>query len=82
MFWLFVFWIIIYWWFKSSWNCCLYQEAINSISKETYGKVSKELISMLHQIENNVEYHHSFMFDATVYKIDDVRKREENERSK
>ena len=60
----------------------LYQEAINSISKETYGKVSKELISMLHQIENNVEYHHSFMFDATVYKIDDVRKREENERSK
>ena len=60
----------------------LYQEANNSISKETYGKVSKELISMLHQIENNVEYHHSFMFDATVYKIDDVRKREENERSK
>lgn len=60
----------------------LYQEAINSISKKTYGKVSKELISMLHQIENNVEYHHSFMFDATVYKIDDVRKREENERSK
>ena len=60
----------------------LYQEAINSISKETYGKVSKELISMLHQIENNVEYHHSFMFDATVYKIDDVRKREENERRK
>ena len=60
----------------------LYQEAINSISKQTYGKVSKELISMLHQIENNVEYHHSFMFDATVYKIDDVRKREENERSK
>lgn len=60
----------------------LYQEAINSISKKTYGKVSKELISMLHQIENNVEYHRSFMFDATVYKIDDVRKREENERSK
>lgn len=60
----------------------LYQEAINSISKETYGKVSKELINVLHQIENNVEYHHSFMFDATVYKIDDVRKREENERSK
>lgn len=60
----------------------LYQEAINSISKKTYGKVSKELIGMLHQIENNVEYHHSFMFDATVYKIDDVRKREENERSK
>lgn len=60
----------------------LYQEAINSISKETYGRVSKELISILHQIENNVEYHHSFMFDATVYKIDDVRKREENERSK
>lgn len=60
----------------------LYQEAINSISKETYGKVSKELISMLHQIENNVEYHHSFMFDATVYKIDDVRKREENEKCK
>ena len=60
----------------------LYQEAINSISKKTYGKVSKELINVLHQIENNVEYHHSFMFDATVYKIDDVRKREENERSK
>lgn len=60
----------------------LYQEAIKSIDKKNYGKVSKELIGMLHQIENKVEYHHSFMFDATVYKIDDVRKREENERSK
>ena len=44
--------------------------------------ISQSSTQVLNQIENNVEYHHSFMFDATVYKIDDVRKREENERSK
>lgn len=60
----------------------IYQEALISIEKGTYGKVSKELLILLHQIEKNVNYHHSFMFDSTVYKIDDVRKREENEKCK
>lgn len=60
----------------------LYQDAIISINNGTYGKISKELLPQLHQLESNVDYHHSFMFDATVYKIDDVRKREENEKCK
>lgn len=60
----------------------LYQDAIKSIGEGTYGKISKELLPQLHQLESEVDYHHSFMFDATVYKIDDVRKREENEKSK
>ena len=60
----------------------LYQDALISIKKGNYGKVVKELMPQLHQLNPDVEYHHSFMFDATVYKIDDVRKREENEKSK
>ena len=47
-----------------------------------HGKERKELLPQLHQVEPEVDYHHSFMFDATVYKIDDVRKREENEKHK
>ena len=60
----------------------LYQDALISVGNRTYGKVAKELISQLYQLDPNIEYHHSFMFDATVYKIDDVRKREENEKCK
>lgn len=60
----------------------LYQDALISINNGNYGKVSRELMPQLRQLCPDVEYHHSFMFDATVYKIDDVRKREENERSK
>lgn len=60
----------------------LYQDALNSINNGTYGKERKELLPQLHQLEPNVDFHHSFMFDATVYKIDDVRKREENEKHK
>ncbi|MEI3326163.1 MAG: hypothetical protein V8R64_06775 [Thomasclavelia sp.] len=60
----------------------LYQDALISVGNRTYGKVAKELISQFYQLDPNIEYHHSFMFDATVYKIDDVRKREENEKCK
>ncbi|MFQ8705514.1 MAG: peptidase U32 family protein [Thomasclavelia sp.] len=60
----------------------LYQDGLKSISIGTYGKERKELLPQLHQVEPDVDYHHSFMFDATVYKIDDVRKREENEKHK
>ena len=53
---------------------------------------SKEKLEALERKENsfppiktasapNVHYYHSFLFDSTVYKISDVRKREENERS-
>ena len=59
-----------------------YYDALQSIKQGNYGKVSKELMGQLSQLEKNVAYHHSFMFDATVYKIDDVRKREENEKRK
>lgn len=60
----------------------LYQDAIKSVKIGTYGKERHMLVSQLHQLEPDVDYHHSFMFDATVYKIDDVRKREENEKRK
>lgn len=60
----------------------LYQDALKSIGNGTYGKVSKELLPQLYRLESDVNFHHSFMFDATVYKIDDVRKREENEKCK
>ena len=60
----------------------LYQDAFKSIGNGTYGKVSKELLPQLYRLESDVNFHHSFMFDATVYKIDDVRKREENEKCK
>lgn len=60
----------------------LYSDALKSIVEGSYGKVSKELMPQLHQLQRAVDYHHSFMFDATVYKIDDVRKREEDEKRK
>ena len=60
----------------------LYQDGLKSIDNGIYGKERKELLPQLHQVEPEVDYHHSFMFDATVYKIDDVRKREENEKHK
>lgn len=60
----------------------MYQDALISVENGNYGKVVKELMPQLHHLTKDVEYHHSFMFDATVYKIDDVRKREENEKCK
>ncbi|RHS92219.1 peptidase U32 family protein [Erysipelatoclostridium sp. AM42-17] len=60
----------------------LYVQAIESINKGNYSKESIELTRLLHQLTPNVQYYHSFLFDSTVYKISDVRKREENERSK
>lgn len=59
-----------------------YQDAIDSCNNNQYGKVSKELMPQLKQLTPDINYHHSFIFDNTVYKIDDVRKREENEKGK
>ena len=60
----------------------LYQDAIDSCQKQQFGKVSHDLMAQLKKLTPEVEYYHSFMFDNTVYKIDDVRKREENEKCK
>lgn len=60
----------------------LYVQAIESIKKGNYAKESIELTRLLYQLTPNIHYYHSFLFDSTVYKISDVRKREENERSK
>lgn len=60
----------------------LYKQGLAAIENGTYGKVSKELMPLLHQLDASVQYYHGFLFDQTVYKIKDVRKREENERNK
>lgn len=60
----------------------LYQDAIDGCQKQQFGKVSHDLMAQLKKLTPEVEYYHSFMFDNTVYKIDDVRKREENEKCK
>lgn len=59
----------------------LYVQAKNAIENKTYNKESIELMQLLYRLTPNVHYYHSFLFDSTVYKIADVRKREENERS-
>ena len=59
----------------------LYIQAIEAIKNQTYSKESIELMQLLYRLTPNVHYYHSFLFDSTVYKISDVRKREENERS-
>ena len=59
----------------------LYIQAIEAIKNQTYSKESIELMQLLYRLKPNVHYYHSFLFDSTVYKISDVRKREENERS-
>ena len=59
----------------------LYIQAIEAIKNQTYNKESIELMQLLYRLTPNVHYYHSFLFDSTVYKISDVRKREENERS-
>ena len=59
----------------------LYKQGLDAISNNTYNKESLELIQLLYSLTPNIHYYHSFLFDSTVYKIADVRKREENERS-
>ncbi len=59
----------------------LYKQGLDAISNNTYNKESLELIQLLYRLTPNIHYYHSFLFDSTVYKIADVRKREENERS-
>lgn len=60
----------------------LYVQAIEFIYKKKYAKESIELMHLLYRLSPEVEYYHSFLFDSTVYKIADVRKREENEENK
>lgn len=59
----------------------LYKQGIDAIEKNTYNKESLELMQLLYRLNPDVHYYHSFLFDSTVYKIADVRKREENEKS-
>ena len=59
----------------------LYVQAQNAIENQTYNKESIELMQLLYRLTPSVHYYHSFLFDSTVYKISDVRKREENEKS-
>lgn len=60
----------------------LYAQAVEFIEKNKYAKESIELMHLLYRLTPGVEYYHSFLFDSTVYKIADVRKREENEGNK
>lgn len=54
----------------------LYAQGIEFISKGKYAKESIELMHLLYRLTPGISYYHSFLFDSTVYKIDDVRKRE------
>lgn len=56
-----------------------YQEAIDAINHGTYGRDYKSLTNRLKQLCPNVVFHHSFLFDQTLYKIEDVRKRDNHE---
>lgn len=60
----------------------LYVQAIEFIEEEKYAKESIELMHLLYRLTPAIKYYHSFLFDSTVYKIADVRKREEDERNK
>lgn len=57
----------------------LYTQALEFIANGKYAKESIELMHLLYRLTPGVEYYHSFLFDSTVYKIDDVRKRENEE---
>lgn len=60
----------------------LYKQGLEAVFNNTYGKVSKEIMPLLHQLDNSIKYYHGFLFDQTVYTIKDVRKREEDEGNK
>lgn len=57
----------------------LYVEALEFINEGKYAKESIELMHLLYRLTPGIEYYHSFLFDSTVYKIADVRKRENEE---
>ena len=59
----------------------LYCQAVEAIDNQTYNKESIELKQLLIKLTPRIKYYHSFLFDSTVYKIADVRKREEDERN-
>ena len=51
----------------------LYAQGIEFNSKGKYAKESIELMHLLYRLTPGISYYHSFLFDSTVYKIDDVR---------
>lgn len=57
----------------------LYVQALEFIDQGKYAKESIELMHLLYRLTPGIVYYHSFLFDSTVYKIDDVRKRENEE---
>lgn len=60
----------------------LYMQALEMIESNIYENHKEELLEQWKKCQPNVKYYHSFLFDQTVYKIVDVRKREEDEKSK
>lgn len=60
----------------------LYMQGLEAVEKGTFGKVSKEIVPLLHSLDRSITYYHGFLFDQTVYTIADVRKREEHEGNK
>ena len=61
----------------------LYQDALISVGNRTYGKVAKgiNITNFINWIKYRISSLYALCFDATVYKIDDV-KGEENEKCK
>ena len=59
----------------------LYVQGLQALQENVYQDIKKGLVEQLTAIQTQVKYYHSFLFDQTVYKIADVRKREEDERS-
>jgi len=59
----------------------LYLQGLQAIQDNVYQEYKTGLVKQLMAIQTGVKYYHSFLFDQTVYKIADVRKREEDERS-
>lgn len=57
----------------------LYVQAMQDIKQGNYAKEAKNLKELLIKLDPKISYHHGFLFDHTVYKIEDVRKREANE---
>lgn len=60
----------------------LYVQGLQALQDNVYQENKEELMEQLTTSQTAVKFYHSFLFDQTVYKIADVRKREEDERSK
>lgn len=56
----------------------LYAQAMDYLKNGSYLKEVNNLKELLIKLTPNTTYYHGFLFDSTVYKIADVRKREEH----